>query len=107
MPAPMNSIADWRKEPAKRSKKWLSTLARTPPTPTGSVVGDASAIVTPSGRMSRVQVTKARFRSEEHTSELQTLMSISYAVFCLKKKATNTTLQDTIHNKIGQIKVIN
>src|SRR3546814_1766663 len=27
-----------------------------------------------------------RFRSEEHTSELQSLMRISYAVFCLKKK---------------------
>src|SRR3546814_6595924 len=35
------------------------------------------------------------FRSEEHTSELQSLMRISYAVFCLKKKkkknSTNTT----------------
>src|SRR3546814_10550662 len=31
-------------------------------------------------------------RSEEHTSELQSLMRISYAVFCLKKK-TNTTKQ--------------
>src|SRR3546814_7012408 len=30
-------------------------------------------------------------RSEEHTSELQSLMRISYAVFCLKKKKTNTT----------------
>src|SRR3546814_1723450 len=29
-------------------------------------------------------------RSEEHTSELQSLMRISYAVFCLKKKTTNT-----------------
>src|SRR3546814_9713149 len=29
---------------------------------------------------------KATFRSEEHTSELQSLMRISYAVFCLKKK---------------------
>src|SRR3546814_7837528 len=28
-------------------------------------------------------------RSEEHTSELQSLMSISYAVFCLKKKTDN------------------
>src|SRR3546814_10091178 len=28
----------------------------------------------------------ARLRSEEHTSELQSLMRISYAVFCLKKK---------------------
>src|SRR3546814_9189799 len=31
-----------------------------------------------------------RLRSEEHTSELQSLMRISYAVFCLKKKNTNT-----------------
>src|SRR3546814_2781346 len=30
------------------------------------------------------------FRSEEHTSELQSLMRISYAVFCLKKKKKNT-----------------
>src|SRR3546814_3958024 len=30
-------------------------------------------------------------RSEEHTSELQSLMRISYAVFCLKKKNTNQT----------------
>src|SRR3546814_4100698 len=30
-------------------------------------------------------------RSEEHTSELQSLMRISYAVFCLKKNKTNTT----------------
>src|SRR3546814_3366890 len=29
---------------------------------------------------------KIAFRSEEHTSELQSLMRISYAVFCLKKK---------------------
>src|SRR3546814_7102092 len=29
-----------------------------------------------------------QFRSEEHTSELQSLMRISYAVFCLKKKST-------------------
>src|SRR3546814_5123894 len=29
-------------------------------------------------------------RSEEHTSELQSLMRISYAVFCMKKKTTNT-----------------
>src|SRR3546814_2164752 len=33
----------------------------------------------------------ARVRSEEHTSELQSLMRISYAVFCLKKKKTQHT----------------
>src|SRR3546814_5408304 len=37
--------------------------------------------------------TRARMpaRSEEHTSELQSLMRISYAVFCLKKKKPTTT----------------
>src|SRR3546814_9280885 len=33
---------------------------------------------------------RAHKRSEEHTSELQSLMRISYAVFCLKKKKTRT-----------------
>src|SRR3546814_2344959 len=35
---------------------------------------------------------QSRDRSEEHTSELQSLMRISYAVFCLKKKTTNHQL---------------
>src|SRR3546814_8486755 len=34
------------------------------------------------------------WRSEEHTSELQSLMRISYAVFCLKKKKTSHTNND-------------
>src|SRR3546814_1755710 len=34
-------------------------------------------------------------RSEEHTSELQSLMRISYAVFCLKKKTLKTTSDDS------------
>src|SRR3546814_5608857 len=46
-----------------------------------------------------------RERSEEHTSELQSLMRISYAVFCLKKKkqSNNTTYKPYhIANKIHQ-----
>src|SRR3546814_8893732 len=38
-------------------------------------------------------------RSEEHTSELQSLMRISYAVFCLTKKKNNTALPPTLTNK--------
>src|SRR3546814_3664409 len=34
--------------------------------------------------------TRSTIRSEEHTSELQSLMRISYAVFCLKKTTHNT-----------------
>src|SRR3546814_7920741 len=48
-------------------------------------------------------------RSEEHTSELQSLMRISYAVFCLKKKKNKTTQktkkptpQTSEHNAIAQ-----
>src|SRR3546814_19963824 len=37
--------------------------------------------------------TTAQFRSEEHTSELQSLMRISYAVFCLKKKKPHRRLK--------------
>src|SRR3546814_8409065 len=33
-------------------------------------------------------------RSEEHTSELQSLMRISYAVFCLKKKKSDSVISD-------------
>src|SRR3546814_6542515 len=37
-------------------------------------------------------------RSEEHTSELQSLMRISYAVFCLKKKKNNNHEHTTLNN---------
>src|SRR3546814_1685460 len=50
------------------------------------------------GRLKHYREIPARYglvpveqpRSEEHTSELQSLMRISYAVLCLKKKRTNT-----------------
>src|SRR3546814_9453267 len=45
----------------------------------------------------KAEVVAAVNRSEEHTSELQSLMRISYAVFCLKKKKT--------YNKIRQIRI--
>src|SRR3546814_2569538 len=49
----------------------------------------AGAIGAPGSSVERRQrVLGALGRSEEHTSELQSLMRISYAVFCLKKKKT-------------------
>src|SRR3546814_9095346 len=49
----------------------------------------------PGSRSLRVLAPALRSRSEEHTSELQSLMRISYAVFCLKKKnyTTNEDVQ--------------
>src|SRR3546814_9141657 len=54
-----------------------------------------SPAATPASQYNEDQRNNA-FRSEEHTSELQSLMRISYAVFCLKKKKktqTDSTLQ--------------
>src|SRR3546814_4737995 len=42
-------------------------------------------------------------RSEEHTSELQSLMRISYAVFCLKKKKTKQSTSQDIPNRLTNI----
>src|SRR3546814_3777714 len=42
------------------------------------------------GRPSAMRPSDVAARSEEHTSELQSLMRISYAVFCLKKKKYTT-----------------
>src|SRR3546814_7060414 len=43
------------------------------------------------GRAFDAKSMNSDMRSEEHTSELQSLMRISYAVFCLKKKQVQTT----------------
>src|SRR3546814_2054891 len=42
---------------------------------------------------------EAEHRSEEHTSELQSLMRISYAVFCLKKKNTHISQRQHASNE--------
>src|SRR3546814_3061553 len=48
-----------------------------------------------SGRHHQPRAAAVRGRSEEHTSELQSLMRISYAVFCLKKKNNLLTKPST------------
>src|SRR3546814_5456610 len=53
-------------------------------------VGNPATNVIPSEAKARIS------RSEEHTSELQSLMRISYAVFCLKKKNKQDTTRDTV-----------
>src|SRR3546814_2107477 len=56
---------------------------------------DATTTIEPAP-LARMTGRTARLitRSEEHTSELQSLMRISYAVFCLKKKNNETQLTD-------------
>src|SRR3546814_1940369 len=45
-----------------------------------------------------VERSARTWRSEEHTSELQSLMRISYAVFCLKKKTKNNRTKTNTYN---------
>src|SRR3546814_9562713 len=62
----------------------------------GSVVADAGELQAQcvmTKAVLRVQRDRLSKRSEEHTSELQSLMRISYAVFCLKKKKTITKIK--------------
>src|SRR3546814_1169819 len=47
--------------------------------------------------MAMVKLASIRIRSEEHTSELQSLMRISYAVFCLKKQ--KITSQTSVYHR--------
>src|SRR3546814_6776985 len=52
-----------------------------------AMLNDTTEVPRSDSRMMRSAASiGSRFRSEEHTSELQSLMRISYAVFCLKKK---------------------
>src|SRR3546814_3593066 len=53
-------------------------------------IGIGRAVVEDELRAVLAGFANLAFRSEEHTSELQSLMRISYAVFCLKKKTTPT-----------------
>src|SRR3546814_6757865 len=54
----------------------------------GGVIAEAARLSMTASRRLQLAAESTGTRSEEHTSELQSLMRISYAVFCLKKKHT-------------------
>src|SRR3546814_8478940 len=58
----------------------------------------AMIIVAGQGTASLIQPEGDSGRSDEHTSELQSLMRISYAVFCLKKKKTTNTYNNQLQS---------
>src|SRR3546814_5506899 len=74
-------IAPWRYR-CTSLERWLATLVK----PMISKIGSRVLGVGDANSMNSKPIRPIGFRSEEHTSELQSLMRISYAVFCLKKK---------------------
>src|SRR3546814_9273845 len=76
-------VTDARFDPA--DNRWTVTAA-------DGRAWRAPALIVATGQLNRVNIPDipGRERSEEHTSELQSLMRISYAVFCLKNKKYNT-----------------
>src|SRR3546814_8865855 len=105
LPAPLNKT---RGSPFQRFSFFSSTEAILPPrvesvsfrTSFSRVINCSSpSSALPKGPLSRAEsMIFSAGRSEEHTSELQSLMRISYAVFCLKKKKKVNTY---IHNSIN------
>src|SRR3546814_5201709 len=58
---------------------------------------DDQRIAVAAGELEHEHLVDLEFRSEEHTSELQSLMRISYAVFCLTKKNNAARKDSTVH----------
>src|SRR3546814_2077085 len=58
--------------------------------PGGEILASGGRVLDVTAMASTIEQAQALARSEEHTSELQSLMRISYAVFCLKKKNKRT-----------------
>src|SRR3546814_2159253 len=68
----------------------LSPLPCIMPTQSIGIFAGAAVSIAVVAGLAAIAIVWPKSRSEEHTSELQSLMRISYAVFCLKKKKQTT-----------------
>src|SRR3546814_4705971 len=90
--AKLAEIAQHAHLPLSRAAESIGLLKQLPPRAANALSGFADIVRGLRSDASRlppaelVRKLNERSRSEEHTSELQSLMRISYAVFCLKKK---------------------
>src|SRR3546814_7801182 len=82
-PRPRTVDPCWRCSGSRRSHPFVAAISTPTPLCLQSVRGQC------------IQRRSCHQRSEEHTSELQSLMRISYAVFCLKKKTTQNIYKNT------------
>src|SRR3546814_1884125 len=86
---PVAIAGAWKKKIVPRN---MYAANRTAPNAVSTTPSDAAVAAAP---RSVIRVVTAR--SEEHTSELQSLMRISYAVFCLKKQNNQDNTKQTTH----------
>src|SRR3546814_7571471 len=92
----LNDLRADRAHPAKRLRPLASGAISVP----AAVAASAFLLLT--GPTGAFLVDQEFGRSEEHTSELQSLMRISYAVFCLKKKKKKDRKQEQTYKFITQ-----
>src|SRR3546814_3608102 len=86
----VDPVAPWALDVGIRRNRMTGSTACMP----------SAAAVRPKLRKPRsVRSSQRQSRSEEHTSELQSLMRNSYAVFCLKKKNQLHTILNTAHKR--------
>src|SRR3546814_8105404 len=86
----------WPRLPTAFTCSTTASISAALPPPPRQRPGATAAIRRHRSACCRSAAPSRRRRSEEHTSELQSLMRISYAVFCLKKK--NETINNNRHS---------
>src|SRR3546814_4635492 len=103
-------ISDWSSDVCSSDLELRTALALNPSFTLGHMAygwallraGQCDEAIVETGRALRMSPVDnfSGFRSEEHTSELQSLMRISYAVFCLKKTTRHTNQTMEAHKAI-------
>src|SRR3546814_4249585 len=93
------SSARWKRRDRREAgpSRDLITVSKKWPAPDGRASVRRGCRLSDGNAILPLMTLNRNSRSEEHTSELQSLMRISYAVFCLKKKNQNTK-KTTISN---------
>src|SRR3546814_5645944 len=92
-PIPVSSPSPEYPRASLRRRESGNVLLRVHVSPDG--VPRSIDLISGSGSRRLDRAATDAVRSEEHTSELQSLMRISYAVFCLKKKKVTNTIYST------------
>src|SRR3546814_8758219 len=85
--------ATWRRTPSTSAASLRPETASTDQPDNASTTGSTGRRGAASSTTCALVPPMPNERSEEHTSELQSLMRISYAVFCLKKKKQHNNIQ--------------